>query len=173
MVVTVMTAAGPAGAGKATAACPVSSQDQAIDAQERALLDLVNQYRVANGLNALAFQTRVTRAASWFSRDMATKNYFPPDHVDSNGRAINQRLTWCGSKFTNWAENIYAGSPDAQTVFDAWKASSIHNANMLRTGVTAAGIARAYNAGSTYGWYWTLDLTNTTVATTTTTVAAP
>ena len=152
-----------------TAACPVSADDQAIDAEEQALLGLVNQYRQANGKNALAMNPSVTRAAAWFSRDMATKNYFPYDHVDADGRTLAQRLTWCSVSYANWAENIYAGSPDARTVFDAWRASSSHNVNMLRDGVTSAGIARAYGALSTYGWYWTLDLTDTAGATTTTT----
>ena len=161
---------GPFPAGAQTAACPVSAQDQAVDAEEQALLGLINQYRQANGKNALALHADVTRAAAWFSRDMATKNYFPYDHVDANGRNIGQRLTWCGVSYSNWAENIYAGSPGAQAVFDAWKNSSSHNVNMLRDGVTSAGIARAYDAGSTYGWYWTLDLTNTAAATTSTTL---
>jgi uncharacterized protein YkwD len=152
-----------------TATCPVTAQDQAVDAEEQALLGLINQYRQASGRNALAMHSGVTRAAAWFSRDMATKNYFPYNHVDSNGRSVDQRLTWCGVSFSNWAENIYAGSPGAQAVFDAWKASSSHNTNMLRDGVTAAGIARAYSAGSTYGWYWTLDVTNSASVTTTTT----
>lgn len=160
----------PFPAGAQTAACPVSSQDQAVDAEEQALLGLINQYRQANGKNALALHADVTRAAAWFSRDMATKNYFPYDHVDANGRNVAQRLTWCGVSYSNWAENIYAGSPGAQAVFDAWKDSSSHNVNMLRDGVTSAGIARAYLAGSTYGWYWTLDLTNTAAGTTSTTL---
>ncbi len=158
-----------------TTACPVSAEDQAVDTQEQALLGLINQHRQANGKTALAMHSGVTRAAAWFSRDMATKNYFPYNHVDSNGRTVDQRLRWCGVSFSNWAENIYAGSSEAQRVFDAWRASSGHNANMLRDGVTSAGIARAYNAGSTYRWYWTLDLTNTapTTATTTTTTTRP
>lgn len=159
----------PFPAGAQTAACPVSAQDQSIDAEEQALLGLINQYRQGNGKSALAMHADVTRAASWFSRDMATKNYFPYDHVDANGRNVGQRLTWCGVSYSNYAENIYAGSPGAQAVFDAWRNSSSHNVNMLRDGVTAAGIARAYSAGSTYGWYWTLDLTNTAAGTTSTT----
>ena len=154
-----------------TTACPVSSTDQAIDSEEQALLNLINQYRQQYGKNALAMHSGVTRAAAWFSRDMATKNYFPYNHVDSNGRTIDQRLSWCGASFTNWAENIYAGRPDAQSVFAAWRNSSGHNANMLRDGVTSAGIARAYGAGTTYGWYWTLDLTNSSAVTPTTTTA--
>jgi uncharacterized protein YkwD len=152
-----------------TADCAVSTSDQSVDVEEQNLLVLINQYRQNNAKNALAMEPSVTRAAAWFSRDMATKNYFPYDHVDSNGRGISQRLSWCGVGYSNWAENIYAGSPDAQSVFNAWKASSSHNTNMLREGITAAGIARAYGTGTTYGWYWTLDLTNTAAGATTTT----
>ena len=166
----VVATSAPAGAQAATT-CTVSSTDQVVDSEEQALLGLINNYRWANGKNALVMGAPVTTAAVWFSRDMATKNYFPYNHVDSNGRTIDQRLRWCGVSFSNWAENIFAGSPGAQAVFDAWRNSSIHNANMLRDGVTAAGIARAYGAGSTYGWYWTLDVTNT--ATTTVTTAPP
>ncbi len=141
--------------------CTVSSTDLAIDAEEQKLLDLINQYRQANGLNRLFFQHDVVRAASWLSRDMATNNYFR--HIDSNGRTMAARLTWCGASYSNAAENIAAVYTTAQAVFDAWRASSGHNANMLRSGVGAAGIGRAHNASSTYGWYWTLDVTNTSV----------
>ena len=164
---------GPSAGAQVATACPVSSEDQAVDSQEQSLLNLINQYRQQNGKNVLTMHTTVTRAAAWFSRDMATKNYFPANHVDSNGRTIDQRLTWCGVSFTNWAENIYAGTADAQSVFNAWRNSSTHNANMLRDGVTSAGIARAYGAATTYGWYWTLDLTNSSAATSTTTTTPP
>lgn len=61
----------------------------------------------------------VTKAAAWFSRDMATRNYFPPNHVDSNGRTIDQRLAWCGVSFSNWAENIFADGPGARATTTA------------------------------------------------------
>ena len=166
-----MTSPGSSASAQTTTTCPVSRTDQAIDSEEQTLLNLINQYRQEHGKNALAMHPTVSRAAAWFSRDMATKNYFPYDHVDSNGRTIGQRLSWCTASFTNWAENIYAGRPDAQSVFTAWRNSSGHNANMLRDGVTSAGIARAYGAGTTYGWYWTLDLTNSSAVSATTTTA--
>jgi uncharacterized protein YkwD len=168
------TSLGSPATAQTTSSCPVSSTDQAIDSEEQALLNLINQYRQQYGKNALTMHPTVTRAAAWFSRDMATKNYFPYNHVDSNGRTVDQRLSWCGASFTNWAENIYAGRSDAQSVFTAWRNSSGHNANMLRDGVTSAGIGRAYGAGTTYGWYWTLDLTNSSpVSSTTTTTTGP
>jgi uncharacterized protein YkwD len=147
--------------------CTVSSTDLAIDAEEQKLLDLINQYRVTNGRNRLAFQTDVNRAAAWMSRDMATNNRF--SHIDSLGRSMGTRLTQCGVSYTSAAENIAAGQTTAQAVFDAWKASSGHNTNMLRTGVTAAGIGRAYNANSTYKTYWTFNVTNTSVSSTSST----
>jgi len=144
----------------AQVACPVSPADLAVDQEEQELLTLINQYRGSLGRAPLTMDQSTTRAAAWFSRDMATKNYFPPNHVDSNGRGIPERLSWCGVSYVNWAENIYAGSPDAQDVFNWWRTSDVHNTNMLRAEVTLAGIARANNPSSLYGWYWTLDLTS-------------
>ena len=172
MVLGLLVGSASPGWAQTVGACPVSTEDQAVDAEEQSLLGLINQYRQSNGKSALSMHPGVTRAAAWFSRDMATKNYFPGNHVDSNGRSVDQRLSWCGVSYSNWAENIYAGSPNAQDVFNAWRASASYNANMLRDGVTSAGIARAYAAGSTYGWYWTLDLTNTAAQTTPTTATA-
>ena len=149
----------PSPAGAQTAPCPVSSADLAVDAEEQQLLDLVNTYRVNNGRARLAMDTAVTRAAAWFSRDMATKNYFAPTHVDSNSRDIPTRLTWCGVAWQAYRENIYAGSPEAETVFEAWRTSPVHNTNMLATDITLAGVARSHNPASQYGWYWVMDYT--------------
>lgn len=169
LLAAVLALSGPVAEGQVVGACSVSSTDQAVDSEEQQLLVLINQHRAQNGLPSLALNTAVTKAAAWFSRDMTTKNYFSANHVDSNGRTVAQRLTWCGVSYSNYAENIYAGRADAQNTFTAWRNSSGHNANMLRTGVTAAGIGRAYNAASTYDWYWTLDLTNTAASAPTTT----
>jgi uncharacterized protein YkwD len=149
----------PGPARAQTAPCPVSSSDLTVDAEEQQLLDLVNNYRATNGRSALTMDTAVTRAAAWFSRDMATLNYFPPNHVDSNGRDIPTRLTWCGVPWQAWRENIYAGSPEAETVFEAWRNSPVHNTNMLATDITLAGVARSFNAASQFGWYWAMDYT--------------
>ncbi len=163
--------------------CNVSAADLAVDDEEAQMLVLVNEYRAANGLNPLTLETNVTRGAAWFSRDMAANNYFPYNHVDRFGRDIFTRLTHCEAVFTTWAENIAAGNASAEATFEQWRTSPSHNAVMLLSGVTSAGIARSFNATATYGWYWTLDLTNgststtsaptTTVATTPTTTTPP
>lgn len=153
----------PGPARAQTAPCPVSSSDLAVDAEEQQLLELVNTYRLSNGRAALTMDTAVTRAAAWFSRDMATRNYFPGDHVDMNGRDIPTRLTWCGVPLQAWRENIYAGSPEAETVFEAWRTSPVHNTNMLATDITLAGVARSFDATSQFGWYWAMDYTTPAV----------
>ena len=144
----------------AQTACPVSSTDQAVDPEEQELLTLLNQYRVANGRNPLVVSAAVNRAAAWFSRDMASKNYTSGNHVDSNGRGIEARLRWCGVTFNHYGEVVYWGSPDGQAAFDWWRSSAPHDAIMLSPNVTHAGIARAFDAASQFKWYWTLDVTS-------------
>ena len=127
-----------------------------LDAEESAFLNLINNYRQTNGLAPLKLNTTLTTASKWMSQDMASKNYF--SHTDSLGRDPFQRMAAFGyTANTSKGENIAAGYQTATAVFDAWKASAGHNANMLSSSYTVIGIGRAYDARSTYGWYWTTD----------------
>jgi uncharacterized protein YkwD len=138
--------------------CSVTQADLAMDAEEHRMLELVNGYRTSKGLGRLSLHVGATRAAAWFSRDMATKSYFPGDHVDSSGRGIGNRLTQCDAGWTAYAENLAAGNAGAEATFQQWVDSPGHNANMLDGNVTHAGIGRALGQASAYGWYWTLDV---------------
>src|SRR3954465_3749537 len=53
------------------------------DSEERAFLDLINDYRSQKGVGALSLQDQLGAAAEFHSQDMAEKNYF--DHRLSNG----------------------------------------------------------------------------------------
>jgi uncharacterized protein YkwD len=55
---------------------------------------------------------------------------------------------------------LTASQTAALGVFNAWKASSGHNANMLRTGVSHAGIGWGLQRQLEYKWYWTFVVTN-------------
>jgi len=127
--------------------------DTSLDAQEQAFLGLINQYRAQNGLGGLSVSTNLNRAATWMTRDMASKGYF--SHTDSLGRAPYNRALDCGYP-QGAGENLAAGGgwDTAQAAFDAWKASPGHNANMLGSYYLQIGISRYYLAGSPYGWYW-------------------
>jgi hypothetical protein len=133
-----------------------SVADNSVDSQEAQFLTLINNYRTQNGLPTLTMSTNLNRAASWLAVDMATKNYF--SHTDSLGRSPSTRAQNCDYP-GGAGENIAAGTvrDTAQEAFDAWRASSGHNANMLNSSYRMIGIARYYGSGSTYGWYWVTD----------------
>jgi uncharacterized protein YkwD len=93
------------------------------------------------------------------SQDMANNNYL--DHTDSLGRDPFTRMAAFGYSASYMGENLAAGYDDAQNTFNQWTSDAAHKANMLDTNYLALGVARAYNASSTYGWYWTTDFGST------------
>ena len=132
--------------------------DPAIDSFEQQFLGLLNQYRADKGLQPLDLNSQLTAAADWMSNDMGAKNYF--SHYDSLGRSPGQRATAFG--YTGGVgENIAAGYTSAQSVFDAWKGSPGHNANMLGSSYRVIGVGRVSLPGSRYGVYWTTDFGTT------------
>lgn len=142
------------GPARALANCTTSGAT--IDSEEQAFLGLINSYRASNGLGSLSISSSLSAAAAWLSNDLGTKAYF--SHTDSLGRSPSARAADCG--YTAGAgENIAGGTAwgSAQAVFDGWKASPGHNANMLTSYYRVIGIGRANVPGSPYGWYWTTD----------------
>ena len=127
-----------------------------LDAEEIRFAELINQYRQANGKPRLTVSVNLNRMASWHAKDMADKNYF--SHTDSLGRSPSTRGTQCEAP-SGVGENIAAGNSrdTAQEAFDAWKASSGHNQNMLNGSYKQIGIARHFNSASTYDYYWVTD----------------
>jgi hypothetical protein len=81
-------------------------------------------------------------------------------HTDSLGRTLGPRLQQCDTFYSSASENIAAGYTTAASVFAGWRASSGHNTNMLGAAYKQIGIARVYNAGATYGWYWATDFSS-------------
>ena len=124
------------------------------DGEERAFLDLINDYRRRNGAGALSPQEQLGAAAEHHSRDMAEKNYFK--HRLANGDSPEENIERFG--YRNWThigENIAAGYETANKVMEAWKKSPDHDKNMRSRDFTEIGIGRAYAKDSKYGWYWT------------------
>ena len=128
-----------------------------LDDQETAFVGLINAWRAQNGVAPLQVSVTLTAASQWMAQDMANGNYL--DHTDSLGRDPGTRMFAFGypNDVSDWGENVAAGNGDAQSTFSQWQNSPPHNANMLDPSYLAMGIGRAYNAGSTYGWYWCND----------------
>jgi len=148
--------AGGGGARPAEALTNCTVSTAALDSEEQAFLTLINNYRAQNGRSALTNSTNLSRAAAWHATDMAAKSYF--SHTDSLGRSVGTRVAQCDGLPQN-GENIAAGTvkDTAAEAFEMWRNSSGHNANMLNGSYRQIGIARVYNAGSPYKWYWVTD----------------
>ena len=138
----------------AAGSCAVA--DFSLDAEERRFVELLNSYRVQNGLGPLTVSESLTRASAWLVVDLSLNNYF--SHTDSLGRSPQTRVGDCGYG-SPAGENIAAGTnwDSAQEAFDAWKASQGHNENMLYGPYVQVGVARVFSPTAQYGWYWATD----------------
>ncbi len=130
--------------------------------QEIEFLGLINQYRQANGLGTLLLSDDISDAAEKHSKDMGKYGFFDHTSLASDYFAVNatpwQRMAASGYVYDTYkGENIAAGQATAAEVFNAWKNSSGHNANMLKPEFKVIGISLDYTAGSPYGDYWTTD----------------
>lgn len=123
------------------------------DAEERAFLDLLNGYRAQNGLGPLQLSQGLGAAAESHSAEMASNGSF--GHTMLGGVSVGENLQSHGYTDATYGENIAAGQGTADGVFSQWRNSASHNANMLGGNFEAVGVARAYDANSGYGWYWT------------------
>ncbi|MDO8473832.1 MAG: CAP domain-containing protein [Dehalococcoidia bacterium] len=99
---------------------------------ETDFMNILNGQRISLGKNPLAINSSLSTAAYLHSKDMAEKGYF--SHTSLDGRTFVQRVVAAG--YTSWtalAENIayYYGSADATTIYNMWKDSPGHYANMI------------------------------------------
>jgi uncharacterized protein YkwD len=140
-------------------------ETNALDPQQARFLTLINRYRAQNGAGPLAVSGALQRSSQWLSDDMAAHDYF--DHRDGSGRDPFTRMAAFQGNYSPRGENIAAGHADAQETFDQWREACdpdaagactfAHRENMLNGSFQVLGIGRAYNAKSSYGWYWTTD----------------
>ena len=125
----------------------------ALDSEEQTFLNIINDYRAAEGLGTLALDPQLNDVALWMANDLASNNYF--SHTDSLGRDPFVRMDQIGYAYNTWrGENLVAGTEGAQASFEMWTGSPGHNANMLGEHYTVIGIARMFDEGSSFGWYW-------------------
>jgi len=143
-----------------------AAADAALDAEEIEFMRLINQYRADNGLPCLSISPTMNAAADYMSRAMGEQEFFahnepPCSGDDCTGRDPFDRMRDYGhTGWTTAGENIAAGYPTAAQVFEGWRNSPGHNANMLEPGFTAMGIARVEVPGSPFRIYWTNDFSN-------------
>lgn len=138
------------------------AQARIYNAEEVRFVQLLNSYRSSHGLPTLQASGIVSEAAARHSLDMANYGYFSHYSERSSyfggGSDPIDRMAGLGyPRNVSWSENIAAGQRTAQDVFNSWRNSPGHNANMLGSAYRIVGVARREIPGSPYGVYWTTD----------------
>ena len=122
---------------------------------ESDFIAILNTERATLGKSPVAANSCLSTAAYLHSEDMAERGYF--SHTSLDGRTFDQRIIAAGyTNYVSLGENIaYAyGAPDAAKVYEMWKNSPGHYANMMGD-FNEAGLGVYSKNGYTY---YTLDL---------------
>ena len=141
----------------ALAPAAASAQDTRVSLSpaEQDALTRINAYRAGMGLRPVRLDPVLQREAEWYAQDMAANDNFNHDHRDSLGRLPASRLAAFDFKFPDLAaENSAAGYEDGFRTFEQWRLSPPHERTMRESTYRIIGIAAAYRAGSSSGWYW-------------------
>ena len=132
-------------------------QASAAESDTARVVDLVNAQRATYGLAPLRVNPQLADAAESYSGYMASANFF--SHTGADGSRMTQRDEAAG--YTAWVflgENLAAGQPTPEQVVTAWMASPTHRANVLAEEAAEIGIGHAFDPGSTFGDYWTMEI---------------
>jgi uncharacterized protein YkwD len=121
-----------------------------------AAVRLINEYRASRSLGPLSIDDKLMKIAADHAHLMASMDRMA--HVLPGEGSFQQRIAAGGFQASMAAENVAAGQDSLQEVFDAWRRSPGHNANMLLAGISKMGIALAIQPGGRYHTYWALVL---------------
>lgn len=105
-------------------------------APECEMLAIVNEYRASQGRTQLKALDKCTVFSRDHARDMVDRNFFSHD---SPTETFSARVARYGIGYPA-GENIAKGSDDVETIFNMWKNSPGHNANMLNSSYRSLGV---------------------------------
>ena len=123
-----------------TSACPTGLAEE--------MVSLINQVRITNGLNALAYSSRLALAADLHARSNAANKILTHD-------GWYQRINDSGFRYSSISQNIaaaYAGT-QRQVLVDMWMNSAGHKMNILDSKMTVTGVSCALADNGII--YWT------------------
>jgi uncharacterized YkwD family protein/spore coat assembly protein SafA len=118
---------------------------------EQQVINLVNQQRAKNGLQALKANWELCRVARYKSQDMINKRYF--SHESPTYGSPFRMMESFGIKFSAAGENIAYGQRTPQEVMNAWMNSPGHRRNILSNIYNQIGVGVAKASNGTF--YWT------------------
>ena len=120
---------------------------------EQAKFQRVKAERLAAGLPALSYNTTMEYYARMKSKYMGNNGHF--DHIDKEGRLMNEIIQADGISYRAWGENIayIQGLNDYNALsnrfMNNWMNSEGHKANILSSKFTSIGIG-VYKIGDIY-----------------------
>lgn len=116
-----------------------ASAENLYSAEEKQMLDLINEERVEQGISPLQFNSLLNEVSSAHSREMIENNYFAHDSYD--GISYWQRLQDLNYLSSTTAENIAMTVPfDLQKAHENLMASPGHRTNILNPDYNEIGI---------------------------------
>jgi uncharacterized protein YkwD len=144
-------------------AAPVDSAASlpTMEAEDKACLALINQFRAENQQPPVKVSLKLTKAAQWLSQDNADNKPDDPDHTDSLGRDLGKRLADFGYAADILKENIVVGAATATQAMQIWKESGFHIRNLVHADVKMIGVSRVCKKGAKSGCHWTVILGST------------
>lgn len=117
-------------------------------AEKQQAFTLLNQDRQANGLPALALNSKLTSLADDYAKDMIKRGYF--SHYNPEGQSPFDRMDKAEISYSSAGENL-AINTNVTAAQKAFMNSSGHRANILNSSYTDVGIGVVHNSsGSVY-----------------------
>lgn len=113
------------------------------------VLELVNQEREKEGLQALVLDDKIMEAAEMRAKEL-TESF---SHERPDGKSPFTALTEAGCAYGYAGENIAAGQKTPKKVVEAWMNSEGHRANILNANFRKLGVGYIA-ANDAYGHYW-------------------
>ncbi len=123
---------------------------------ELEVVGLVNQLRADYELPPLKMSPQLTAAARYHANNMCENHYFSHISLNENGEETCSPFDRIGA-FYPWmaaAENIAAGQPTPESVFNAWVDSPGHFANLISEQIFEIGMGYCSCPEDTYSNRW-------------------
>jgi len=118
---------------------------------------ILNFERVVIGLRPLRIEEKLSDAATGHSGDMASRGFFAHESPVPDKKTPWDRARLAKFDGNASGENIFMGSPDAQSAYNGWFGSDGHRFIMFSDGpnccgIGVVGIHWTYMTGSKNGW---------------------
>lgn len=103
------------------------------------VIEVTNQKRIENGMNALTYNEALAKAAKMKAQDMLEDDYWA--HVAPDGTEPWYFFKTAGYSYRYAGENLARDFSDTNSAIEAWLASPSHRENMLSPKYTEIGVA--------------------------------